>query len=93
MMSKQRWKFDRRVNVSTGVQLVLLGSLIIGSWVNLQRQLALLQRDVGVLVENCKRLDAKLEQLQEASISHEYRLRAIEQGGYNPELESNTTGS
>jgi len=77
--TKQRWRFDRRVNVSTAVQLVLLASLIIGSWVNLQRQLALLQRDVGVLVENYRRLDARLERLHEASISHEYRLQTMEQ--------------
>ncbi len=77
--TKQRWRFDRRVNVSTAVQLVLLASLIIGSWVNLQRQLALLQRDVGVLVENYRRLDTRLERLHEASLSHEYRLQTMEQ--------------
>jgi len=81
-MMAERWRFDRRVSVSTAVQLVLLGSLIIGSWMNLQRQLALLQKDVGALVENCGRLDGKLERVCETSISHEYRLQAMEQTGH-----------
>ncbi len=77
--SKGKWRFEKKLSVSTVVQLVLLASLIIGSWVNLQRQLALLQRDVGELMQSCKGFEAKLEQLCETSISHEYRIQAMEQ--------------
>lgn len=72
------WRLNRTVNLSVLIQLVFLASLIVGSWVNLQRQLDLLQRDVTVLVESQKRSQQKLEQLSERSISYEYRLRAIE---------------
>ncbi|MHC4095725.1 MAG: hypothetical protein ACYSU3_06665 [Planctomycetota bacterium] len=41
------WEFNRQINVSVLVQLVFLASLIVGSWVNLQRQLDLLQHDVN----------------------------------------------
>ena len=60
------------------VQLVLLASLILGSWVNLQRQLDLLQRDVGMLLQSHQNFEQKLESLWSKSISYEYRLRAIE---------------
>jgi hypothetical protein len=72
------WRLNRQVNVSVIVQLVLLASLIVGSWVNLQRQLDLLQRDVSMLLQCQDSLQQKLESLWSKSISYEYRLRAIE---------------
>jgi hypothetical protein len=60
------------------IQLVLLASLIVGSWLNLQRQLDLLQRDVSMLLQNQNTLQQKIESLWTESISHEYRLQAIE---------------
>lgn len=76
--NSKSWQFNRQINVSVLVQLVLLASLIVGSWVNLQRQLDLLQRDVGMLLQCQKNVEQKLESLWSKSISHEYRLRAIE---------------
>ena len=76
--NSKSWQFNRQINVSVLVQLVLLASLIVGSWVNLQRQLDLLQRDVGMLLQSQKNFEQKLESLWSKSISYEYRLRAIE---------------
>ncbi len=72
------WEFNRQINVSVLVQLVFLASLIVGSWVNLQRQLDLLQHDVTLLLQCQKNFDVKLESLSATSISYEYRLRALE---------------
>ncbi len=72
------WQFNRQINVSTLVQLVFLACLIIGSYVNLQRQLDLLQRDVTSLLESQKRSAEKVETLQEKVISHEFRLNHLE---------------
>ena len=77
--TKDGWSFNRQVNLSVLVQLVLLASLIVGSWVNLQRQLDGLCRDVSSLVEDTKQFQMKLETLTEKQIAHEYRLRAAEQ--------------
>ena len=76
--NSKSWQLNRQINVSVLVQLVLLASLIVGSWVNLQRQLDLLQRDVGMLLQSQKNFEQKLESLWGKSISYEYRLRAIE---------------
>jgi septal ring factor EnvC (AmiA/AmiB activator) len=72
------WRLNRTVNLSVLVQLAFLASLIVGSWVNLQRQLDSLQRDVTSLLESQKRSAEKVEQLSERNVSFEYRLRAIE---------------
>jgi hypothetical protein len=72
------WQFNRQINVSVLVQLVLLASLIVGSWVNLQRQLDLLQRDVSMLLQCQKNVEQKLESLSAKSISYDYRLRVVE---------------
>lgn len=72
------WKLNRQVNLSVLVQLVLLASLIVGSWVNLQRQLDMLQKDVTVMLDNQKKFERRIESLQAKSIAFEYRIRAIE---------------
>jgi len=72
------WQFNRQINISTLVQLIFLAALIVGSYVNLQRQLYLLQHDVTILLESQRRFEQRLEVLSEKSISYEYRLRAIE---------------
>ena len=72
------WRLNRQINLSMIVQLVLLASLIVGSWVNLQRQLDLLQRDVSMLLQSQETLQQKLETLWTQSLSHEYRLQAVE---------------
>jgi len=76
--NSKTWRFNRQINVSVLVQLLLLAALIVGSWVNLQRQLDLLQHDVTTLLQCQKEFQLKLESLSERSISYEYRLRAIE---------------
>ncbi|MBA7602779.1 hypothetical protein ES703_09875 [subsurface metagenome] len=76
--NSRSWQFNRQVNLSVLIQLVFLASLIVGSWVNLQRQLDLLQHDVTTLLQSQKNFEQKLESLQAKSISYEYRLRAIE---------------
>jgi hypothetical protein len=85
--NSKSWQLNRQVNLSVLVQLVFLASLIVGSWVNLQRQLVLLQRDVSILLQCQKDLKNKLDGLSEKSISYEYRLRAVEKSLGNVEEE------
>ncbi|NLK42519.1 MAG: hypothetical protein GX298_10770 [Planctomycetes bacterium] len=76
---QDKWRLERQVSVSALVQLVMLAGLIIGSWVNLQRQLDLLQRDVRLLLDAQEKICNRLETLQEKTLSQEYRLRRLEQ--------------
>ena len=73
-----KWQLNRQINLSVLLQLVLLASLIVGSWVNLQRQLDMLQYDVGLLLASQKEFHGKVESLQAKSIAYEYRLGAVE---------------
>lgn len=76
--NSRSWQLNRQINLSMLVQLFLLAALIVGSYINLQRQLDLLQHDVTMLLECHKSFQQKLETLSAKSISYEYRLRAIE---------------
>ncbi len=76
--NSQSWRFSRQINVSVLVQLVLLASLIVGSWVNLQRQLDLLQKDVDLLLQCQKDFQHRQEAISATSIAYEYRLRSVE---------------
>lgn len=73
-----KWKINRQINLSVIVQLLLLASLIVGTWFNVQRQLCLVQHDLERLLEQQKQFQHRLENLGENSLGHEYRLRAIE---------------
>ena len=72
------WRLDRRVNLSVLLQLMVLASMILGSWVNLQRQLDSLQHDVTTLLASQKEFQQKLERLSNQGLSCEYRLQAVE---------------
>jgi hypothetical protein len=76
--NSKSWQLNHRLNLSVLIQLVFLASLIVGSWVNLQRQLDLLQHDVTMLLQCQKSFEQKLESLSAKSISYEYRLQALE---------------
>ena len=77
-MEQKGWYFNRQLNISVLVQLVLLASLIVGSWVNLQRQLDLLQKDLAMLIESNVKFQQKLETIWTKTIAFEYRLRMAE---------------
>ena len=77
-VSTTNWRLDRRINLSVLLQLMVLASMILASWVNLQRQLDLLQHDVAALLQSQKEFQQKLELLAERSLSHEFRLQTIE---------------
>ncbi|MCK4960602.1 MAG: hypothetical protein KAT00_14415 [Planctomycetes bacterium] len=79
MSSKsQKWRLNRQVNLSVLIQLMFLASLIVGSWINLQTQLDLLQHDVTLLLQSQKGFQQKIESLSGKSVACDYRLRAIE---------------
>jgi hypothetical protein len=79
--NSRSWQFSRQINVSVLIQSALLAGLIIGSYVNLQRQLDLLQHDVTMLLQCQRSFEQRLELLSEKSVSYEYRLRALENKG------------
>ena len=73
-----RWYFSRQVDLSVLVQIAFLAVLIVGTWVNLQKQLSLLQHDITSLLETQKQFQQRLEELSRTSITYEYRLRWLE---------------
>ena len=73
-----QWRMDKKVNLSALIQLLTVAGLIVGSWVNLQRQLDLLSRDVKQLLTTQEKFCEKMEQLQERTVAHEYQIREIQ---------------
>ncbi len=74
----KQWNFNKQIDLSVLVQIIFLAVLIVGSWVNLQKQLSLLQHDITMLIETQRQFQERIEELNRASICYEYRLRAIE---------------
>ncbi len=82
------WQFNRQVNLSVLVQLMFLASLIVGSWVNLQRQLDLMQHDIARVLECQKDFQQKIETLSTKTIAHEYRLQTLEKSTLESERDT-----
>jgi flagellar biosynthesis chaperone FliJ len=78
MQNSSRWRLDRRIDLSVLLQILTLASLIVGSWINIQRQLDQLQRDVTMLLDSQKSNTAKLDAVSAQALAHEYRLQALE---------------
>ncbi|MCK5000891.1 MAG: hypothetical protein KAS23_15215 [Anaerohalosphaera sp.] len=76
--NQKGWTINRQINVSVLVQLVCLATLIVGSWMNLQRQLDMLQRDVSMLVQANEKFQDKLETNSNKTIAFEYRIKSLE---------------
>ncbi len=83
-MEAQHWHLDRKINLSVLIQLLTLAGLIVGTWVNLQRQLDRVAYDVKLLLNNQERFTGRLDALQEKVLSQEYRLRAVESSKSSP---------
>ena len=77
-LKNKYWNFNKQIDLSVLVQLVFLAALIVGTWVNLQQQLLVLQHDITSLLETQKIFQQRIEELTRTSISYEYRLRSIE---------------
>ena len=75
---KKNWYFNKQIDLSVLVQIVFLAVLIVGTWVNLQKQLSVLQHDITNLLETQRQFQQRIEELTRSSICYEYRLRAIE---------------
>ena len=73
-----RWYLNRQINLGVIIQLILLASLIVGSWMNLQRQLDLLGHDLNTLIETQRQWQSKMDELSGKCLSYEYRLRSLE---------------
>lgn len=69
---------NKQINLSVVVQIIFLASLIIGTWVNLQRQLCLLRADMDRLIKCQEKFSQRIETLNEQCIGFEYRIRNIE---------------
>ena len=66
--NQQRWIFNKQINLSIIVQLLFLAMLIIGTWVNLQKQLTILQHDMTRLIQTQQQFQKKIELLDKANI-------------------------
>ena len=77
--NKQGWNFNKQLNLSVIIQLILLASLIIGSWVNLQSQMNVLSYDMERILECQKQFQSKIENISMKNITYECRLKTLEE--------------
>ena len=77
--SEEGWSFNKQLNISVVIQLILLASLIIGTWVNLQSQLNLLSYDMQRILECQKTFQSKMESISLKNVTYECRLKSLEE--------------
>lgn len=75
---KNGWVFKREINLNMMIQIIMLAGLIISSWVNIQKQLCLMQHDVNLILEKQNAHQVKLDDFNERTLAMEFRITNIE---------------
>ena len=83
------WQLNKQINLSMLIQLVFLATLIVGSWINLQNRLNLLQYDVTRLLETNKEYAQKIDSLSAKSLEYKYKLKLFEKSLLQKEILKN----
>ena len=73
------WRFRREVTLGTLLQVVVFLAMVVASWSNLQRELAVIHWDLTQLIESNREQLQKVETLVGKVEYHEYRLGRIEE--------------
>ena len=82
MSQQQRsgWRLKRELTVGTLVQLIGVLLMVALAWANLQSELAIIQHDLGRLLESSDRMQVRIERLSDQVREQEYRLVRLEEG-------------
>jgi hypothetical protein len=78
MPSRNAWHLKKEITLGVVIQLCLMASLIVGSWLNLERRIDSLQHDVDSLLKGQDRFSKQVEELSAEAVRHEYRLEVLE---------------
>lgn len=79
--SKSGWTFRREITFGVLLQLLVLGVMVLAGWVNLQKQLAIIQHDLSRVLQTQQQTQTQMELLSRQVQRHEYRLSGLEEKG------------
>ena len=74
-----RWSFRREVTLGTVLHIIIILSMVIAGWSNLQQELALIRYELTQLVLSKERLCEHMEKLDEQSRRFDYRIMKLEE--------------
>ena len=75
--NNEKWHINKQINISTIIQIILLASLILGSWLNIQYQLNTLENDISQILKGQKCFAEKVENLSSDVFANKYEIRII----------------
>jgi len=74
-----RWCFRREITLGTILHLIVILVMVIAGWSNLQKELVLIRHELGQLIISKEQLCEHMEQLNERSRRHDYRIMKLEE--------------
>ena len=75
----QSWNFRREITVGTLVHILTIIITVSAVWCNLQNELVLIKHDLNLLIQSNARFQETFTALNKQTISHEYRITALEE--------------
>lgn len=72
------WCFRREVTLGTVLHLIVIVAMVIVGWSNLQKDLALIRRDLNELIISHAQLHEHVSSLTDLCREYEFRLRTLE---------------
>ena len=76
---KDRWRLKKDVTLGALLHLTLLLVLMATTWINLQKELALIRHDLDRLLHSHTTIQEHIETISRESQVYEYRLQQLEQ--------------
>ena len=73
------WCFRREVTLGTVLHIIVILSMVIAGWSNLQKELVLIRHELTQLIISKEQLCEHMEKLSERSRSHDYRIMKLEE--------------
>ena len=86
------WNFRRDISIGTILHVLAILVVVIATWSNLQKELALIHYDLNQLITSNVKLQEHIEQLADQYHNHEYRIGILETKILPPQPTQNSFG-
>lgn len=73
------WVFRKEINISMIIHLISLAILILGTWIDLQKQLYVLQHDVAQMIQTQEFIQERIQVFHSKNIAFDYRIENLEE--------------
>lgn len=86
------WRFRRDISLGTIMNVLAIITVVMITWANLQKELALIHHNLNQLVDSNIKSQEHIENLTNQFIGHEFRIGSLEKQAQKRKISPGTAG-